>query len=100
MPPGNDAAPGGRTNRGGRIKPVKAKTAYRHLVQHRSLKMRVTVVGRLIPAMVIPHEQDDVRKFRSFLGFGLTRAKPYQANRGKDICLRKNCIVHERSFKS
>ena len=54
-------APSGRAGGVGRVKPIEPQAGGRHLIQHRRPQMRVAVITRLVPAVIVPHAQDDVR---------------------------------------
>ena len=43
-----------------RIKMIQPQPCPRHLIHHRRLEMRMAVIARLRPAMVIAHQQDDI----------------------------------------
>ena len=44
-----------------RIEPVQTQTTGSHLVQDRSLQVRMTVVPDFVPSMIVTHQKDDVR---------------------------------------
>ena len=59
--PAREYTPPRRRTRGmPRIKMIQSQPHPRHLIHHRRLKMRMPIVSRLRPAMIIAHQQDDV----------------------------------------
>ncbi len=64
MAPRQHTAAGGRARRVRRVKTIQPQSVGGHLVEDRRLQMRVSVIARLLPAMVVAHQQDDVRALR------------------------------------
>ena len=62
MPACQKAGPCGRTTRMCRIKPIKTQPLGRHFIQHRRFHMRMPIVARFFPTMIVAHQQYDVRR--------------------------------------
>ena len=60
---GDDATAGGRAGGVGGVETVHSQSCGSHLVEDGCLQVRVAVVGRLVPAVVVTHEKDDVGWF-------------------------------------
>ena len=64
-----------------RVKPLQPQPLRRHFIEHRRIHMRMSVVARLLPAMIIPHHEDDIRLRPS----GEQRAKSEEDERGGEL---------------
>lgn len=71
-----------------RVKALQPQPLRRHFIEHRRLHMRVPVVARLLPAVVIAHHEDDVRLRKS----GEQRAKSEEDERGGELhgCMKRD----------
>jgi hypothetical protein len=66
MSAGEATASGWGTDRGGCVEAIKTNTLLRHSIEVRGFYNGVTVVGDIPPALVIGHDQNNIRLFVSW----------------------------------
>ena len=68
--PGHHAAACRRTDGRRRVEPIEPQAGSRHLIHHRRLEDRMSVVAGVTPALIVGHAENEVRPLGQRLGQG------------------------------
>ena len=100
MTSGYDTAARRRADRGSGVEPIHTKTGCGHLVEYGCVQIRMTVIGRLVPAVVIAHEEDNIRAFGCILLFCvyLARGQGKHCYDTQDIRRQRTYFFHHEYF--